>query len=201
MRIKFSPLVASASSKAADMVASSWKGRAYIRKHVIPHNPKTPAQTLVRDSLARCVPLWRSLSSTIKTWLDTYGTGYRMSGYNTFMSKNRAAEQASTALAPVPPEPRVLPVVDLAGDVTISSIITVTWTDPVETGFTNMALILRDQAKDVFELEILDTLAAAETYDFDPVTTGLTYDLYGWLYDPIKKIMGSVASHLDLLVT
>ena len=201
MKIRFSPLLAGASGKAADAVASNWKGRAYIRKHVIPKNPQSAAQVAVRESLAACVTLWRSLSSTIKAWLDTYGTGYGMSGYNVFMKKNRAAQQASTALVPVPANPNVAPVSDLTGSVAVADKITATWTDPVETGFTKMALILRDQATDVFSGEILTTDAADETYDFDPLTTGLTYDLYGWLYNPTTGEMGTVSSDLDLLVT
>jgi len=183
------------------MVAASWKGRAYIRKHVIPSNPNTAAQQLVRESLARCVTLWRSLSETVKVWLDTYGTGYRMSGYNAFMSKNRAAEQATTALAVVPPEPRVLPVAAFAGSVAVAEKITVTWTDPALTGYTKLALILRDQALNTFQGEILTTLASAETYDFLSLTTGHIYDVYGWLYDSTTGIMGSVASDVDLTVT
>jgi len=201
MRIKFSPLISSASGKAADMVAASWKGRAYIRKHVIPSNPETAAQVLVRESLARCVTLWRSLSETVKVWLDTYGTGYRMSGYNSFMSKNRAAEQVPAALAVVPPEPRVLPVSDLSGSVAVAEKITATWTDPALAGYTNMAFILRDQALNTFQAEILTTLSSAETLDFLLLTTGHVYDLYCWLYNPTTGVMGSVASDMDLTVT
>jgi len=201
MKIRFSPLVASASGKAADAVAASWKGRQYIRKHVIPANPQTAAQTLVRESMAACVSLWRSLSSTIKTFLDSYGTGYNMSGYNVFVSKNRAAEQASTALKPVPPNPNVAALTDLTGSVAVAEKITATWTDPVKAGYTKVALILRDQDGNVFSAETLDTDASAETYDFTDLTTDNVYDLYGWLYNPTSDDMGTVASHLDLTVT
>ncbi len=190
MKIKFSPLLAGASGKAADAVAATWKGRAYVRKHVIPANPKSAAQVLVRNSLSRCVTLWRSLSSTVKTWLDTYGTGYRMSGYNIFMSKNRAHEQVPEALVPVPPNPNVAPIIDMAGtNASLSTV--VTWTDPALSGYTNFAMILRDVALNVFQDEILSTLASAETYTFSGLIEGNEYDLYGWLYNPTTGAMGT----------
>ncbi len=201
MKIKFSPLIAGASGKAADAVCATWKGRAYVRKHVIPANPKSAAQIAVRESMARCVTLWRSLSTTVKGWLDTYGTGYRMSGYNVYVSKNRLAEQSDTAHKVVPPHPNVAPVIDLAGDVAVAEIITATWTDPVKAGFTKFALILRDQALNVYEAEILDTDASVATYDFTALITGHVYDLYGWLYNPTTGVMGTVSEDLSQTVT
>ncbi|MBA7536905.1 hypothetical protein ES705_29170 [subsurface metagenome] len=201
MKIRFSPLLAGASGKAADAVAATWKGRAYIRKHVIPANPKSPAQTAVRESLARCVTLWRSLGILIKAWLDTYGTGYAMSGYNVFVKKNRANEAVPQALVPVPPNPNVPPLADLEGSVVVAETITASWTDLALPGFTNVALILRDQAGNVFSAELLDTLGSAEMYDFTGLTTGHIYDLYGWVYNPTTGAMGTVAEVMDLTVT
>ena len=201
MKIGFSPLIARASGRAADLVMAAWKGRAYCRKHVIPHNPQSAAQVLVRNSMGSCVTLWRSLGPELKAWLDKYATAYRMSGYNIFCSKNRAAEQATTALSPVPANPHVAAVADFAGDVGVADTVTVTWTDPVIAGFTKLALFLRDQSKSVFELEIITTLASAETYDFAAVETGVTYDAYGALYNPTTGAFGTVAADLDLLTT
>ena len=201
MLIKFSPLIAGASGRAADAVASNWKGRAYVRKHVIPHNPQSAAQIAVRESMARCVTLWRSLSTTIKTWLNTYGTGYRMAGYNIFAQKNRALEQVPSALVVVPANPNVPAVAAFAASVAVAEKITVTWTDPVLTGYTKLALILRDQAGAVFSAEILTTLASAETYDFLALTTGHIYDVYGWLYNSTTGVMGTVASDISKTVT
>ncbi len=201
MKIRFSPLLAGASGKAADAVAATWKGRAYIRKHVIPANPQSAAQTAVRESLARCVTLWRSLSAVVKTWLDTYGTGYSMSGYNVFVKKNRAHEQIPEALVPVPANPNVAPVADFVGDVTVAATLTVDWTDPAKDGFTNIALILRNQATNVFSAEILDTLASAATYDFTDLAPADVYDVYGWLYNPTTGVMGTVSADPDLTVT
>lgn len=97
-RITFSPLIVEASGKVKDTVFSKWKGRNYIRSRVTPANPNTAAQQAVRTSLARCVEMWQSLSPGRQGWWDTYASPYSLSGYNSFMSANRALEQAGSEL-------------------------------------------------------------------------------------------------------
>ncbi len=201
MKITFSPLIASASGRAADAVAANWKGRGYIRKHVIPHNPKTAAQIAIRESLARCVTLWRSLGTEVKAWLDAYAIDYRMAGYNTFVSKNRALEQTPAALAVVPANPHVVAPAALTADVAVAEIITVTWTDAVVTDFTKMLLLLRRNDLAVFEGETLLIDASAETHDFTALTTGKTYDTYGAYFNPTKNIFGTTACDFGKEVT
>jgi len=190
MKITFSPLVAGASGRAADAVASSWKGRAYIRKYVIPHNPQSAAQVLVRNSMASCVTMWRSLSSDLKACLDTYGVGYRMSGYNVFTSKNRAKFQATDPLAVMPANPNVAAISDFLGTLGDTEIV-VTWTDPVNAAFTKLAMMLHRTDLSIFEGEILTTLSSAETYTFTGLTNGKTYDLYAFLYSATPAIPGT----------
>lgn len=101
-RVSFSPLIVAASGKVKDTVFSKWKGRAYIRARVVPANPQSAAQTLVRESLARCVELWQSFQTKLKNYWDDYATPYSLSGYNTFMSANRADEQAASELLASP---------------------------------------------------------------------------------------------------
>lgn len=197
MRIRFSPLIAGMSGKAADAVASSWKGRAYIRKLVIPHNPKSAAQTLVRDSLTRCVTLWRSLSSDIKKWLDTYATAYRMSGYNTFMSKNRAIEQAETALVPVPANPHVVAPTDAAfvTGIGVSGDIDLTWTDDTLPGITHVIAAVRLAGIDSFE-KIETVAVATATLTISDLTAAGDYDCYCWYHNETTDEMGTVHGQL-----
>ncbi len=200
MKIRFSPLLAGMSGKAADAVAATWKGRAYIRKHVIPANPKSPAQVAVRESLARCITLWRSLSATIKAWLDTYGTGYRMSGYNVFISKNRALEQVPSPLVPVPANPNVPPHVDLAGtDGATESVIT--WTSLALEGFTKIALVIRDEAGNIFDQESLEIDDVTETHTFTELTALHVYTCYAWLYNPTTGEMGTISAATGITPT
>ncbi len=98
----FSPMLVSLSGKVADAVFARWKGRNYIRSRVVPANPKSAAQLVVRDSLARAVSLWQSLYATLKTAMDVYASGYRMSGYNWMVGQNRKDEETydSDAITP-----------------------------------------------------------------------------------------------------
>ncbi len=97
-RISFSPLIVEASGKVKDTVFSRWKGRPYIRSRVTPANPKTAAQTAVRESMARCVDLWQSLTADVKANWNTYASPFSISGYNAFVKANRALEQAGSIL-------------------------------------------------------------------------------------------------------
>ena len=182
MKIKMSPLVAGLNGRAADAVAATWKGRAYVRKHIIPHNPKSAAQTLVRQSLLRCVALSRSLSANIHTWLNTYGVEYRMSGYNVFMKKNRALEQATSILKPVPENPLVQALNGFAYDSEpVAGSLKIKWTSTVVTGYTLVAVAIRDTLLNVFVQQSEATLQTALSYTFTGLTIGKTYQCYAFL--------------------
>jgi len=199
VKVKPSALVAELNGSTAELTAASWKGINYVRRKVTPANPNSAAQQAVRNSLTRCVALWRSLSTTVKTWLDTYGNNYAMSGFNVFTSKNRALEQVPSALYPVPanpnyPVPSTFAAVTGAGD---AGDIDVTWVDDAPTGVTLTVIIARDDSGSVFETEVTSSKATAAK-----TLTGLddakTYDVYGWWRDATLNIEGTPASVLTV---
>lgn len=200
MKVTFSPLVSGLSGKAADAVAATWKGRSYIRKHVIPHNPQSAAQTLVRESLARCVTLWRSLAANTKLWLDTYGTGYQMSGYNVFMQKSRALEQAGSILVPVPANPHCAAPSDasfvtgagVAGDIDL------TWTEDGPAAYTHILGIARRINENFFHTQVTSLVGDAKLIISD-LDVGEDYDCYCFYLAAASGIMGT--SHGQLAVT
>ena len=61
-----------ASGSVADtIVFSKWKGRNYVRQHVIPANPKTGLQTGMRAMMRFVTQIWATLSLTIQgRWKD-----------------------------------------------------------------------------------------------------------------------------------
>jgi len=75
------------SGKAKDSVASTWKGIKYIREHVIPQNPKTPAQTLQRDKFANISGFGRRIVDTILN-PHTIPAPKKKSAYNVFVGNN-----------------------------------------------------------------------------------------------------------------
>ena len=197
-RVTFSPLIAGMSGRTADAVFASWKGRNYVRKYVIPHNPQSAAQTLVRESLARCVTLWRSLTAHIKKWLDEYGTDYRMAGYNTFCSKNRALEQVPSALKPVPDNPHVVAPSTLAGAAGAAGEIDVTWVDNAPEDYNQVILLARLVSGAVFEASV-EAGAALQAKTLTGLNTGEDYDIYAMWWNNDDEIIGTAVA--DMAVT
>jgi len=70
------------------LVFSHWKGRAYVRSHVIPHNPKTAAQTGVRAMLKFLSQQWYGMDAPAKaSWL-LEATAEKISPFNRFIQEN-----------------------------------------------------------------------------------------------------------------
>jgi hypothetical protein len=64
------------------LTASIWKGRNYIRGHVVPTNKKTDAQKVVRQLLATAVAAWQALVVVEPVSGGTGAKDYK-SGWNT----------------------------------------------------------------------------------------------------------------------
>lgn len=71
------------------MTGSFWRGINYIRERVIPHNPKSTCQTVIRGVLTDGVSKWRFglITQVNKNWWNTYAKGLGESGFNRFMRK------------------------------------------------------------------------------------------------------------------
>ena len=72
------------------IVFSVWKGKQYVRAYVIPHNPESADQVVIRDQFADAVKGWGVLDATQKgTWdeyVDYWGKS-AMSGFNLYVSE------------------------------------------------------------------------------------------------------------------
>ena len=73
---------------AKTIVYSKWKGRAYVRRHVIPANPKTGAQTLTRNAFSFGSSVWKSSPTLLRSPWDRFATGQVLTGRNAFIGKN-----------------------------------------------------------------------------------------------------------------
>lgn len=180
-RITLAPIVSDAAGKLAGVVFSRWKGRNYARKLITPANPQSAAQTVVRNALARCVELWRSLSAVMKTQLDTFATGERMSGYNWYVGQNRVGEETYAAAKLTPHNPDIPMVEDYASAAGGAGEITLTWTDPGTGEADKMAAFYRLVESGSEENEIhhnSDTAIATETVTISGLNTGEDYYCY-----------------------
>jgi hypothetical protein len=67
------------------LIASSWKGKEYIRAYTRPRNPKTRAQQEHRALFAEAVKAWKKLGIEERKALDRQAVG--MTGFNLFVSR------------------------------------------------------------------------------------------------------------------
>ena len=89
------------------LTGSYWRGINYIRTRVVPHNPKTSAQTAVRSVLTDGVSKWRfgMISQSDKNFWNTYAKGLGESGFNRFMRSYVAGNYAAGEVV----TPQVIP--------------------------------------------------------------------------------------------
>ncbi len=109
-----SALISSLSGTTGAAVASSWKGRGYIRKWVRPHNPQSDLQMAQRARVAHQAPWFRSLSDQMETWLEELGTPLALSGYNVTAKANVLAMARGNPPIIVPGNPKVEEVVNFS---------------------------------------------------------------------------------------
>lgn len=72
---------------AKTMVYSRWKGRAYVRRHVIPANPQSVAQTLTRNAFASANSIWKNSGPLGRAPWDRFATGQVLTGRNKFQGQ------------------------------------------------------------------------------------------------------------------
>jgi len=179
-KIDFSPIIAGASGKIADCVFSRWKGRSYIRTRVDPSNPNSAAQQVVRSSMARCVYLWRSLTTAIKAVQNLYATAYQMSGYNWFTKNNRVDEEGHDAATLTPPNALIDPVNTVADGTGGANTCTITWAGGTQSADHKVSVFYRlvEPASEENEWHLFEedtTLTSAGTIDITGLASAQLY--------------------------
>lgn len=78
-----------ARGKIADtMVYSNWRGIPYVRRHVIPGNPRTLAQVLTRDIFRGLEMRWKQGGTLMRAPFDRFAVGQKFVGRNAYFGKN-----------------------------------------------------------------------------------------------------------------
>lgn len=75
-------------SLAGALVFSKWKGRNYVRQHVIPANPKKPGQVGIRAMFKFLSQVWVGLSAANHATWESRADDMVVSTFNAFMSLN-----------------------------------------------------------------------------------------------------------------
>jgi len=68
-----------------ELVASSWKGKEYLREYVIPEDPKTVLQLEHRQIWREAVAAWHALPDEERAACDREAKG--MTGFNLFVGR------------------------------------------------------------------------------------------------------------------
>lgn len=71
------------------LVFSNWKGRAYVRGHVIPSNPKSGGQVGMRAMFSFLAKSWTTLSAGNQATWEDRAAQLIASSFNAFMSYNQ----------------------------------------------------------------------------------------------------------------
>jgi len=83
-------------------VFATWKGRQYRRMYVIPSNPKTPMQLVVRGFFTNAVAVWHVWRSLQRRAFSYLVSGQVMSGFNLLVKRYQLAATAGETLPLAP---------------------------------------------------------------------------------------------------
>jgi hypothetical protein len=196
MKVTPSALVNSLSGKTGGIVAGVWKGVQYVRRYVIPANPKSAAQVLVRNAMAMMPGMYRSLIASVKAWNKTYGSKVAMTAFNVMTKYSRKAYQAGTAMQFSPPNSKVPVLITFAAatGAGAAGTIAITWASSVVTGFTKVVcMAIKHTAGQVYESATDTVLESVHSITLAALTPGTSYDCYAALYNPTTGEIGTVA--------
>jgi len=181
MAIPTAPLLSfgASGSLAKTLVYSKWKGRPYVRRHVIPANPKTVGQVLTRNVFKASGDFWKTAPTLFQAPWDSFATGQVLTGRNAMTARyvSTLRSQSDLLLMPFSPGSK-------GGLAPLSMIITpgstqlsVAVTEPaIPTGWT-LTSVIAATLKDDDPATVADfTITAGEDVatPFVVVLTGLT---------------------------
>lgn len=176
---------------AKTQVYSKWKGRPYVRRHVIPSNPQTSEQTLTRNAFSWLQAVYKLAPSLVTDTWTLYAKGVVMTGRNAFTKFNLPDLRPASDLTDLVLSPGALgglpptAVVATPGSGQLSCAVTAPTTLPV--GWTiagAVAAAVRDQDP---QSGVLYTITAGSDMSapYTIVLTGLTaselYQVRAWL--------------------
>ena len=180
-----------ARGKIADtMVFANWRGVPYVRRFVIPGNPKTTAQVLTRDIFANLEMRWKQGGPLLRAVWDRFATGQKFVGRNAYIGQNIAVLRGDLLMTDYIGSPGAkggLPPASLVLATVAAGTIEATITAPTPpTGWTltsGIATALKDQTP---ELTVSDVVQEGEQLVLpgDVVLAGLdtvAYVVQAWL--------------------
>jgi hypothetical protein len=127
---KVASLFAKPSGKLANLVFATWKGIGYVRLFVIPGNPNTPAQQVVRAKFAAAVSIGKSvLGSVLRVFVDPFVS--QVSGFAFFVGDTMRNWSAGIDFTLIKLTYGTLETVALTSAVYAGSNVTFTWSTTI----------------------------------------------------------------------
>lgn len=83
---------------AKTQVYSTWKGRSYVRRYVVPANPNTSAQQATRGAFKWLMEAWKFWPAAATSAWKLYGDSLQITDRNAFAKANVAALRSETDL-------------------------------------------------------------------------------------------------------
>lgn len=174
---------------AKTQVYAEWKGRPYVRRHVIPANPRTAEQTLTRDTFSFLNNVWRYMpAAAVDAW-DAYALTSRFTARNGWIKRNLSTLRTASDLMDMILSPAAYGGVPAAaiGLTPGTDKITVALTAPTPpTGWTiakGHAIAIRDQDPQsgvLYTVAYGDDATAPYSFDISGLETGEDYVVGGW---------------------
>jgi len=172
------------------MVYGSWRGRQYVRRHVVPANPQSAEQTITRNAFTFMQNVYKFAPSLMTDVWTAAARGKALTARNAFTKGSLGAIRGEADLDNLVlsggafggPPPATVVATPGAGQLSVA--ITVPSTVPAGwTVYSAVAACIRDQDPDD---GVLYTVTAGEdlTSTYAVVLTGLAAELYqvrGWL--------------------
>lgn len=173
---------------AKTQVYSTWKGRPYVRRHVVPSNPRSTEQTKTRTTWAFLSSVYKIGPADFRSPWDAYAKGLQITAQNAWFKKNLSLLRSQTDLEGIILSPgaggglSVNPgVTGGAGSITLA----MTAPSPLPAGWTiikavGAAILDQDPTTDT-DYEIFSSSDASDPYSV--VISGLAagdYRAAGW---------------------
>lgn len=173
------------------MVYGKWRGVPYVRRHVVPANPRTTAQTLTRGTFALLREMWKRAPSEVYDAWNAFAQGRPFTGMNKFVGENLRVLRGEPDMANFIGSPGAkggLPPDSAVASVAVADQIAVTVTPPAApSGWSVVSAILivfpNQDPSGIFGDAILQNVDVAEPYVPTVVglTTGTEYVWSAWL--------------------
>jgi len=189
---------------AKTQVYSKWKGRSYVRRHVVPANPQTAAQSLTRNTFTWLQQVYKFAPSLFTAPWAAYAVGKVLTDRNAFSKFNIAVLRAETDLNNFVWSPGSLGGIAPASVSAAAGVgeidVTITAPADIPTGWTITRAVAACIADQDPQTEVLFTMVAGEDLTSAYVVNlpGLDTVLYqvgGWLQweRPDGRVAYSVA--------